>query len=327
MNRGKVKDIAFPDHQEYIYTIDEILKMDSGEFSWIAEDFIAENGITLLSAPPASFKTWLSLELGSCISRGIPFLGRKTKASNVLYIDKENQKQVQQIYLKKLGLTGNPSLSIWPQWANKVPPPAFPDSLYVKLAKQYKPVMIFDSLIRFFGKDINENTATDMSKVFTFLRSLTNAGATILVLHHSGKSEGSEYRGSSDIKGAVDLAYTIKREDNRTLILKCIKSRYNEEVDIKVGIVSDQSRLIFEDISDELASEAAEEENIKLSNIRSIIMNLEKPTQSEIVKAAKKKLTLSRKPILSLLKKGTGHYWTSENCGKGKPTYYQALSL
>jgi hypothetical protein len=41
-------------------------------------------------------------------------------------------------------------------------------------------------------------------------RALAHAGATVMVLHHTGKSAGSkEYRGSSDIKAAVDMAYVV----------------------------------------------------------------------------------------------------------------------
>jgi hypothetical protein len=44
-------------------------------------------------------------------------------------------------------------------------------------------------------------------------RALANLGATVLILHHTGKTPTSkEYRGSSDIKAAVDMAYCLESE-------------------------------------------------------------------------------------------------------------------
>lgn len=46
------------------------------------------------------------------------------------------------------------------------------------------------------------------------LRKLTATGATVLALHHVGKgSTTSDYRGSSDIPGAVDVAFKLTRKD------------------------------------------------------------------------------------------------------------------
>ncbi len=43
-----------------------------------------------------------------------------------------------------------------------------------------------------------------------FFRALAGHGATVVVLHHTGKAETSKlYRGSSDIKAAVDTAYLL----------------------------------------------------------------------------------------------------------------------
>lgn len=324
MENKKNIDKAFTDHREYIFNVDEIIKMDSGEYSWVVEDFIPGKGITLLSAPAASFKTLLSMELGRCISQGTPFLERATKEKTVLYIDMENNLKVQQLYLKRLGIAHNPQLHIWSQWADKVPP-AFPNQLYLDIARKDKPVIIFDSLIAFLGEGVNENVATDIRTVFAFLRSLTNEGATILVLHHAGKSEESQYRGSSDIKGAVDVAYTIKKEEDHVLTLRCFKSRYNFEQDIRVRVVSDEDRLSFKDITVEHASEAAQQEDVKLRVIHSIIADLGKPTQSELVTVVREKFNLSRNPVLELLNRGDNRYWRRENYGKGKAVHYEPI--
>jgi hypothetical protein len=62
-------------------------------------------------------------------------------------------------------------------------------------------------------------------------RKLAYLGATVIVLHHTGKSETSkQYRGSSDIKAAVDIAYLLERptqqpEELPELSMNCFKAR------------------------------------------------------------------------------------------------------
>lgn len=63
------------------------------------------------------------------------------------------------------------------------------------------------------------------------LRRLANLGATVLILHNAGKTKGSkQYRGSSDIKAAVDTAYFVEGEPHagkiHRLTLENFKSRF-----------------------------------------------------------------------------------------------------
>jgi RecA-family ATPase len=72
------------------------------------------------------------------------------------------------------------------------------------------PFIIIDSLAAFFeGED--ENDAAAMRAFIDEGRVLLKAGACgILILHHSGKSESSKtYRGSSDLKAAIDSGYVL----------------------------------------------------------------------------------------------------------------------
>jgi hypothetical protein len=48
-----------------------------------------------------------------------------------------------------------------------------------------------------------------MAAVMYELRTLANAGAAVVVLHHKPKGDGSQYRGSSDIRAGVDVAFAV----------------------------------------------------------------------------------------------------------------------
>ena len=70
-----------------------------------------------------------------------------------------------------------------------------------------------------------------MARVMEPFKDLARCGATVVILHHRGKSSEAEFRGAEDIVGAVDVAYSLVRdEDSRHQVtLKQIKNRFAPE--------------------------------------------------------------------------------------------------
>jgi hypothetical protein len=72
-----------------------------------------------------------------------------------------------------------------------------------------KPLVVLDSLSAFFGA-ADQNDASFMRTFLHRCRRLADRGATVVIIHHSGKGESSQdYRGSSDFKASVDLAFHV----------------------------------------------------------------------------------------------------------------------
>jgi hypothetical protein len=109
-----------------------------------------------------------------------------------------------------LGIPETNGMQVWGGWV--CDPPPGPDSAIIReFARQHRPLLIWDSLIDFHDGD--EQSASETRKFMKHFRALANLGATVLILHHTGKTIGSqEYRGSSDIKAAVDMAYCLEAE-------------------------------------------------------------------------------------------------------------------
>ena len=76
-----------------------------------------------------------------------------------------------------------------------------------------------------------------MSRVSEAFRKLTVSGATVIILHHRGKSEFQDYRGSSEIIAGVDVAFSIRKDEN-ILTFKCIKHRYIQEPHLRLEVQS-----------------------------------------------------------------------------------------
>jgi hypothetical protein len=177
--------------------------------NWIIDGLIPEGAITLLTGDSGHGKTIFATALAGAIAHGKEFLGRAVKQRKVLYCDRENPAAVVKQHLHDLGIDETSNLIYWGNWCEREPDG--PDSAsLLEFARQDKPVMIFDPAIAFHPGD--EQSSTETRGFMNHCRKLTSAGATVPLLHHVGKGENAKhYRGSSDYKAAVDVAYLLEK--------------------------------------------------------------------------------------------------------------------
>ena len=147
--------------------IPKIADIEAASTEWVVQDMIAEGEYHLITGPPASMKSMLALSIGYGISKGTEVFGLRTVEKPVLYIDKESPVSLIKERWVLLNITDESNLHYLGPWAFEIP--LHDHSVYCKLAERYRPVMIFDSLIRFHTQD--ENNATDMRAVSESFRS------------------------------------------------------------------------------------------------------------------------------------------------------------
>jgi hypothetical protein len=195
---------------------------------WLIPDMLPLRGVTLLSAASGTGKTWLAYAIAGAVAHGGEFLGRRALQRPVLYCDRENPAAIVKRNIEGLGISRTAELQVWGGWHTETAPGPGLQRL-LEFAKARRPLLIWDSLVRFHTGD--EQSAQETSAFMNHFRLLANAGATVLVLHHTGKSAGAkQYRGSSDIEAAVDMAYTLegtpRNGELHLLTLRCFKSRF-----------------------------------------------------------------------------------------------------
>lgn len=99
-------------------------------------------------------------------------------------------------------------------------------------AKKGKPVqlIVIDTLARCFGGN-DENDAKDMGAFIEGCDTIKReTGATVLVVHHSGKDDTKGARGSSAFRAALDAEFNVRREgEGGAIILTCTKMKDAEE--------------------------------------------------------------------------------------------------
>jgi archaellum biogenesis ATPase FlaH len=221
---------------------------------WAVAQIVPSEGITIISGAPASYKTWLILNMAMNISKGEMFLGKfQCEQANVLMIDEENHLQLIKDRLLLLGADDSLPIHFLSQQDFLITDESRLKQVLTMCQKHDISVIFIDSLVRVNRAD--ENDASKMSEVFRAIRSLCKAGKTVVLTHHEKKegtfklSPQSRMRGSSDIFASVDahLAISRDRDDKAFLVLEQAKNRRDVEiVPFGVEVKKDNQKLWFE---------------------------------------------------------------------------------
>jgi hypothetical protein len=149
----------------------------------------------------------------------LKFLAYTTHQAPVLYLDEENgsdemDDRIKQIALG-MGCDQNAPFYHFSYAGLMLDVPANCQTIKDLIERVGARLVILDSLQDFMTGD--ENSKEDTQPIFTSLKRISNqTGAAFWVQHHSGKN--GDYRGSTTIKGNVDLMLEVKSEDDSGLI-------------------------------------------------------------------------------------------------------------
>ena len=220
---------------------------------FIVEDFIYPGTVNALWSPPAHFKSLVANYLGMQITSNKPFLGLKTKKYGVLIMDNENHEQILKTRLMAL------------RKGQKIKKKDFPlqfltntgavfdsvesfDKIKQIIKKHKIKLLVLDTLHRF--SNYEENSADEINRIYRdIFKPITELDCAILYLHHTGKD--GNYRGSIDLLGCVDTAYSVKRRANNEFDLICEKSRFGELSKICGQINFDETNIRFDRLNEE----------------------------------------------------------------------------
>jgi len=187
-----------------IDTIADILAANGIEDAmWLIEGIIHEGGVTLLTAPGGSGKSYFALQLGLSLSMNVPFLERKMVHSRVLYLNGEDPVQVFRkrardtmtslmtmhginedpssrfAYFKCIHLTDCPSVLLDAQSFKTT-------SVFGEIlnhCKDWRPdLVIIDPLISFIAE---ENRSEYAAQFYRFTKMLA---PSLLIVHHHTKN-------------------------------------------------------------------------------------------------------------------------------------------
>lgn len=204
---------------------------------YILKHFLPAQSLCSIYGPSGSYKSFLAVSWACHIAAGLSWAGKKVTPGAVLYVVGEGGVGVPRRIRAWEQMYGKHAKNLW-----LVNRPVFPVreaevAEVILAAKQIEaesgePVrmVVIDTLARCFGGN-DENDARDMGAFIEGCDVIKQkTGATVLVVHHSGKDEAKGARGSSSFRAALDTEFNVKREgDGKAFILTCTKMKDAEE--------------------------------------------------------------------------------------------------
>ena len=192
---------------------------------WLVESILPKKAFIALYAPPASYKSFIALDLAEAIATGREWMGyRIPKKGAVLYICGEGHggmgARVKACKIQNKSPDGANLYIIRAQLNLRSSQEDFDkliQAISELIAQIDEPleIIILDTLMRMSGGGFNENSSEDMGAFITQTGKLQEIfHCALLVIHHSGKDVTKGLRGHSSLLGAVDTELEIQRQDS-----------------------------------------------------------------------------------------------------------------
>ncbi|OGW56000.1 MAG: hypothetical protein A2Y81_08515 [Nitrospirae bacterium RBG_13_43_8] len=301
----------------------DILSLDV-KTEYILEKLIPKNSITLLFGRGGIGKTSLCMQIARAIASGIPFDTLQTIQALVYYIDFENPLAVLKERVEKIGQSEN--LYVW-HISNEIQPPKL-DSNGWDLYKQLPAgLLIIDTLRASHMSD--ENDSKPMSLIMGRLKELREIGFTILLLHHTPKSNDAVFKGSTALLDLCDHVLgleEIKDTEGENIEFDC-QNLYKVGTRIKTRYEPYSIYLTFKPEIKGFGV-AVDPDIEKMEGIQEILNQSAEPLkQKDLREKAVRELDLPDREVRKLLKKGTGLYWNTEKGDKNATIYIPINSV
>lgn len=200
---------------------------------WLVEDMIPQAGIVVLYGPPNSGKTFLALHLAACIALNRRFADRRTTEGGVLYVGGEGlgslKKRVEAAFRSIAELcesTLDDRITFIEDPISFLDPERVGDLIEVVRKMPSKPLLlVLDPLIDCISGG-DENSSLDMQRFMDSVKTLRKQlGVTVLIVHHTVKSDKSTERGSSVLRAGADTMISILESGDHRGQAECTKQR------------------------------------------------------------------------------------------------------
>ena len=179
--------------------------------TWLVRGVLPRAELVVLYGESGSGKTFFALDLVAAVARGVEWRGRRVKGGRVVYICAEGvggfKKRVQAYAHAQVVDHDAMQLDV----IADAPDLLGPDHKALATAIGSASLIVVDTLAQ-STPGANENSGEDMGKALAHCKALHRAtGATIVLIHHSGKDAARGARGWSGLKGACDAEIEVTR--------------------------------------------------------------------------------------------------------------------
>lgn len=235
-----------------IHTFSELMGAEFSPMEWLVKELIPTSSVVAISGYPASYKTWLVLDLALKVAEGKPLFGKfPTEKTGVLLIDEENGARLLQKRFKFLK-ADNPSLPLfWTSLNEFKLTEETVDYLISSAVERGVRLVIFDSLVRIHSND--ENSSGEMAKISTLLKRFVKKDIAVIFTHHNRKTlsgkvnHAQDMRGSSEILASPEVHIALQRK-GRERVVDVVQTKLRdgeEQKPFRLELVSDKQSCYF----------------------------------------------------------------------------------
>ncbi len=306
-NQFREDDMAFDllDAPELNYSLETgaTIAANAEDISFIVPDFIPNQTLIEMHAPPGEGKTTLTLQALGAVAIGGAFLGSKVEKRPVVVCDYENAPSALKALIERIDgadqlrfLEDPPQLD-QPEWVR----------MKMITSNLGNPVFLIDTLASACtSSDIGSNS--DLAPVMRRLLELRNMGATILFLNHTLKRDASKFIGAQVIISQSDHIVSLMPNANGSYRFGTSgKTRYGH---FEKTIKFDLDRKLFMPAG-----------NPDQEAINSVLFALDLQSPSSVQQISTVTHVVEKK-LRTLLDRYDGHHWKSERGPRNSKTYF-----
>lgn len=321
--RKKVSSsVNISEDEVHIIGINDVKEGEHGE-EWLIEGLWEYDSVGLIVAPPKSYKSTLITNMAVAVASGKPFDGRKVIQGGVLILQGENSLVAEKS--RMMNIAGTTDLPIY-----YVQSSINLDNIEVlkrTIIENNIKMLVIDPLYLLFGSG-NMNLQVDVTpKLRTLTELRKETGCSIILVHHTRKTDGSTDLSTSDINGSGFFegwyeSLIMLQPPRRTVVRKVkMFNRFRNHVGSEGTIRIDDSLKMTLNLDDEFGGEYSEDKPDKPINTRKERLKKKK------AKKSKKKETVAEEVNEEPKTKKSKALRSSEKSSKcvKQPTYTTTL--
>lgn len=198
------------------------------------DGLIETDALVVIFGDPAAGKSFVAIDMASCVATGEDFHEHEVKQGSVFYIAGEGKNGLRR-RMTAWEQHNERSLDGAPLYVSLTPAQFLDDRFIETITKAITGLVsahgnprliIVDTLARNFGPG-DENSATDMNRFIAAMDQIRTpfAGCTVIIVHHSGHGEKDRARGSSALRAAVDAEYKVTKTNENNIKVKNLKMK------------------------------------------------------------------------------------------------------
>lgn len=198
----------------------------------LVHGLIDKGSFSILFGPSGTGKTFLCIDLAMCVATGTWWHGMKVETGRVLYVAAESSGDLHprtQAWRFLANVPGAPADLVFLRTGVNIFDPAQAGALRHIIGADCYDLVILDTLAR-SAVGADENSNRDAGIVIDQLDKIREAtGATILLVHHTGKDQERGLRGATAYYGAADTVIGVLRTDSSAVLVTTDPSKNGKQ--------------------------------------------------------------------------------------------------